>query len=181
MADVSSVETHLLHQVGVIVAGVDRVVATHVLATGRVASLDVIVGDDLLDLEAGVLEVSLSAQALGNDGDVIVVFGCVIFVLNGANVDLLLVDHDHHLPLVLILGNSPEAGASEVVTTDVVVDSLWLGVDNNLVEILFVFEGLEQFDLDLAILTKALGLLNLIAQSDLHWCVTIIIFVIHGL
>jgi hypothetical protein len=62
-----------------------------------------------------------------------------------------------------------------------VVDPLGLGVDDNLVEILFVFEGLQQFDLHLAILTEALRLLNLIAQSDLHWSVSVIIFVIHGL
>lgn len=181
LADVSSVEAHLLHQVGVIVTGIDRVVATHVLVTGRVASLDIVVRNDLLDLEAGVLEVRLRAQPLGDDGDVVVVFGRVVLVLDGADVDLLLVDHDHHLPLVLILGHSPEAGASEVVAADVVVDSLRLGVDNNLVEILFVLEGLQQFDLHLAVLTEALRLLDLVAQSDLHRGVSVIIFVIHRL
>ena len=181
MADISSVQAHLLHQVGVIVARIDRVVAAHVLVTGRVASLDVIVRYDLLDLVAGVLEVSLGAQSLGDDGDVVIVFGRVVLVLDGADVDLLLVDHDHHLPLVLILGDTPEAGASEVVAADVVMDSLGLSVDNNLVEILLMFESLQQFDLDLTILTEALRLLDLIAQSDLHRGVSIIIFVIHRL
>lgn len=171
----------MLHQVSIIVTRIDRVVTTHEIVTGGIASLDIIVGNDLLDFKAGILKVGLSAQALGNDGDVIVVFGRIVLVLDGANVHLLLVNHDHHLPLVLIFGHSPEAGASEVVTADVVVDSLGLSVDNNLVEILFVFEGLQQFDLHLAILTKALRLLNLIAESDLHWSVSVIILIIHVL
>lgn len=44
-----------------------------------------------------------------------------------------------------------------------------------------MLERLQQFDLDLAILAEALRLLDLIAQSDLHGSVSVIIFVIHGL
>lgn len=59
------------------------------------------------------------------------------------------------------------------------VDPLWLRVHDDLIEILLVLEGLQQFDLDLAILTEALGLLNLVAQSDLHGGVSVIILVVH--
>lgn len=50
-----------------------------------------------------VFEVGLGAKTLRNDGDVIVVLGGIVFVLDCSDVDLLLVDHDHHLPLVLVL------------------------------------------------------------------------------
>lgn len=47
---------------------------------------------------------------------------------NGAEVDLLLVDHDHHLPLELVLADSPEHRASEFLRLPPLVQSLLLGV-----------------------------------------------------
>lgn len=62
-----------------------------------VLRLDVVVLNDLLDLSGRVLEISLRAQTLRDDGDVVVVPGCIELVLDGPNVHFLLINHDHHL------------------------------------------------------------------------------------
>ena len=59
--------------------------------------LDVIVLYDLLNLGGGVLEVGLGAQTLGDDGDMVIVPSGVKLILYSTNIDLLLIDHDHHL------------------------------------------------------------------------------------
>lgn len=68
--------------------------------------LDVVVLDDLLDLSSGVLEISLGAQTLGDDCDMVVVPSRIKFILYSTNIDFFLIDHNHHLPLVLILGHT---------------------------------------------------------------------------
>lgn len=59
--------------------------------------LDVVVLHDLLDLSGRVVEVSLRAQTLGDDGDVVVVPGRIELVLDGSDVHFLLIYHYHHL------------------------------------------------------------------------------------
>lgn len=62
-----------------------------------VLRLDIVVLHDLLDLSGRVLEISLSAQTLGDYGDVVVVPSRIELVLDGSDVHFFLIYHYHHL------------------------------------------------------------------------------------
>jgi len=93
---------------------------------GVVVVGEVVVFDNSGQLCTCVGEVGLGVETLGEDGDVIVVFGGFCFALNRANVNFLLVDHDHHLPFTLIFADSSELRSSESILAHIVMRSLWL-------------------------------------------------------
>ena len=63
----------------------------------------------------------------------IVVLGSFHLCVNGSDVDLLLVDHDHHLPLALVFAHATEFGTPEGILAHVVMRSLWLFADQHCV------------------------------------------------
>lgn len=81
-----------------VVVRAERVAAWRVvLVRGAVLGLDVVVLNDLLDLGSGVLEVSLCAETLWNDCDMIIIPSSIKFILYSTNIDFFLIDHNHHL------------------------------------------------------------------------------------
>lgn len=159
-----------------------RVAARLVVLVWRaVLGLDVVVLDDLLDLSSGVLEISLGAQTLGDDCDMVVVPSRIKFILYSTNIDFFLIDHNHHLPLVLILGHTSVSWASEQISSHVVMGSLRLGVDDCLRHLFFWSEGFHELKFDLSKLVFALTISYLVSQSDLHWSVIIVAVIINVL
>ena len=55
-----------------------------------------------------------------------------ILGLDGANVDLFLVAHDHHLPLGFVLGDPAVLRAAKSLILDVFASSFWARVNQNL-------------------------------------------------
>lgn len=126
---------------------------------------EVVVSHDGLQLGGGVREVRLGIEALRQDGDVVVVLGRLHLAVNGADVHFLLVDHDHHLPLALVLAHSTELRAAERVLAHVVVWPLRFLADEDGVR-----RALADGVHDLGLLLQELGdihvLLDLCLQSD---------------
>lgn len=143
-------------ELGVHLEGVDRVgdLCVEIGVTERVQRvvgdlcafdclIEVVVLEDLLDLVAVVAEVGAGIEALGDDGHMVVEFGGLHLALDGSDVDLLLVDHDHHLPLIFVLGHASEFGAPELLLVHVPVLPLGLLLDDHLGKVRFLLDGSE--------------------------------------
>ena len=138
-------------------------------------AVDVILLEQLLNLLARVTEVGFGAEPLANDGDGVVVPGRLILVLNGSDVDFLLVNHDHHLPLALVAGNSTVLAATEDVGSHILVRPLWLRLYYELFHICLFGERPGQLLLHLSELRLSLVLTNLAAQTDQHWSIFLLV------
>ena len=88
--------------------------------------------EDLFELLPGVAEVGLGVKALGDDGDVVVEAGCLDLSLDCANINLLLIYHDHHLPLHLVFRHPSEHRASEISLAELFVAALRLSLNDYL-------------------------------------------------
>lgn len=108
----------------------------------------------------------------------IIIPSSIKFILYSTNIDFFLIDHNHHLPLVLILRNTSVSRPSEHICSHVVVRSLRFGVDDSLGHLFFRLDGFQEFKFDLSKLVFALIVSNLVSQSDLHRSVIIIAVVV---
>ena len=140
--------------------------------------VNVILAEYLLDLLWVIIEVGLGTESLADDCYGVVVFGSVMLASYGTDINFLLVDHDHHLPLVLVPRNTSELAPTEQVSAHVVMGAFWLCVDYELEFILLVLDSLQQFVLNLSELHSALVFTNLVTKSDHHWSVIIVITVL---
>ena len=134
------------------------------VCVGVVVVGEVVVFDNSGQLRTCVGEVGLGVETLGEDGDVIVVFGGFCFALNCANVNFLLVDHDHHLPLALVLAHATESGSSEGIFTHIVVGAFGLLTNQSSIRCVLV-ESIHDLRFLLQELSYVHVLLNLSLQS----------------
>jgi hypothetical protein len=89
-------DINLLKQL--VIIGADGVVTRRIVLNTRVFfAVNIIISDNGLDFACGVLKVGLGTQSLRDNGDVIVVSSSIKFVLDCSDIDLLLINHNHHL------------------------------------------------------------------------------------
>jgi hypothetical protein len=89
-------DINLLKQL--VIIGADGVVTRRIVLNTRVFfAVNIIISDNGLDFACGILEVGLGTQSLRDNGDVIVVSSSIKFVLDCSDIDLLLINHNHHL------------------------------------------------------------------------------------
>lgn len=76
--------------------------------------------------------VHLACEALRLEGTQVVQLGCFVYIMSGAEVHLVFVDHDQHLPVPSVHADASEIGASVLVMELVVMDFVGSS-DNHLV------------------------------------------------
>ena len=94
--------------------------------------------------------------------------GCVLLLGDGTNINLLLVDHYHHLPLVLVFGDTSIPASSELVEADIHVSPLGLILNDNLVWVHLACQRLANLILDLVEHPDVVVGLHLTLQLDLE-------------
>jgi hypothetical protein len=112
-----------------------------------------------------VRKVGFSIDSLAHDSDGVIVPGGLILAVYGSDIYFLLVDHDHHLPLVFVSGDTSVFGAAEQVCAHVVVRALRFRINHHFVVVNLVLYHVHQLVLHLAVLGLRQVLADLASQS----------------
>jgi len=98
--------------------------------------------------------------------------------LDCTDVNFLLVNHYHHLPLVFVSTDTSELGTSEHICAHVLVGSLWLSLKYGSLIILLIFTSFQQLIFNLSELHAAVVFTHLVPESDQHWGIVIVLLII---
>jgi hypothetical protein len=128
---------------------------------------EVIVSQDLHHFFSIIAEISGGVKSLRNDGNLVIESCSLQFSPDGSKVNFLLIDHNHHLPLVLVLRHSPIFRPSKLLFSHSSVKSLWFLLYNVLFWVQILYYGSTQFILNLKLLLKSLIHVELGFKTDL--------------
>lgn len=106
-----------------------------------VGKIEIKLSQNFLYLLSIILEVSLGVHSLRYYSNLVVEASCLDIAFDSSKVYVILVDHNHHLPFVLVSGNSSEFGATEGVGIDFLVDLLGDRINQNFLR--FIVIGLQ--------------------------------------